>query len=172
MPTITALILTRFREGAKKVASWLTKKSYESLFLDLPKELEKFLSVHIEGEAFVEDLWRSYSYLTGFQEPFINAMRYTVDPILDALAQFRSRLHELKVYCYQDLEYYMEARKLSERLLILENAYTVKPKVFLGRKIFRAISDVVRLAGGHYFCAGKAGRFIIPKKPQQNNKES
>jgi len=52
------------------------------------------------------------------------------------------------------------------------DAYTVKPKVFLGRKIFRAISDVVRLAGGHYFCAGKAGRFIIPKKPQQNNKES
>ena len=129
MPTITALILTRFREGAKKVASWLTKKSYESLFLDLPKELEKFLSVHIEGEAFVEDLWRSYSYLTGFQEPFINAMRYTVDPILDALAQFRSRLHELKVYCYQDLEYYMEARKLSERLLILETKSKMSSRI-------------------------------------------
>lgn len=49
------------------------------------------------------------------------------------------------------------------------DAYTVKPKVYLGRKIFKGISDVVRLAGGHYVSAGKAGRFIIPKEQQQNN---
>ena len=46
------------------------------------------------------------------------------------------------------------------------DAYTVKPKVYLGRKIFKAISDVARLAGGHYFSAGKQSKFIIPKEQQ------
>jgi len=43
-------------------------------------------------------------------------------------------------------------------------AYTIKPKVYLGRKAFVAISEVVKLAGGHYFSAGKASKFIIPKE--------
>jgi len=43
-------------------------------------------------------------------------------------------------------------------------AYTIKPKGYLGRKAFAAISEVVKLAGGHYFSAGKASRFIIPKE--------
>jgi len=45
-------------------------------------------------------------------------------------------------------------------------AYTIKPKIYLGRKAFSAISDVVKLAGGHYFSAGKAGKFIIPKEQE------
>ena len=45
-------------------------------------------------------------------------------------------------------------------------AYTIKPKTYLGRKAFRTISDVVKLAGGHYFSAGKASKFIIPKEQE------
>jgi len=45
-------------------------------------------------------------------------------------------------------------------------AYTIKPKIYLGRKAFTAISDVVKLAGGHYFSAGKASKFIIPKEQE------
>ena len=43
-------------------------------------------------------------------------------------------------------------------------AYTIKPKAYLGRKAFAAISDIVKLAGGHYFSAGRASKFIIPKE--------
>lgn len=43
-------------------------------------------------------------------------------------------------------------------------AYTIKPKVYLGRKAFAVISEVVKLAGGHYFSAGRASKFIIPKE--------
>jgi len=42
-------------------------------------------------------------------------------------------------------------------------AITVRPKAFLGRKAFRALSDIVESVGGHYFSAGRASRFIIPK---------
>ena len=45
-------------------------------------------------------------------------------------------------------------------------AYTIKPKTYLGRKAFTAISEVVKLAGGHYFSAGKASKFIIPKEQE------
>ena len=44
-------------------------------------------------------------------------------------------------------------------------AYTIKPKIFLRRKVFVAISDIVKLVGGHYFSAGRASKFIIPKEP-------
>jgi hypothetical protein len=46
------------------------------------------------------------------------------------------------------------------------NAYAIKLKGYLGRKAFAAISDVVKLVGGHYFSAGKASKFIIPKEQQ------
>lgn len=45
-------------------------------------------------------------------------------------------------------------------------AYTIKPKIYLGRKAFNAISEAVKLAGGHYFSAGKASKFIIPKEQE------
>jgi hypothetical protein len=45
-------------------------------------------------------------------------------------------------------------------------AYAIKLKGYLGRKAFAVISDTVRLAGGHYFSAGKASKFIIPKEQQ------
>jgi hypothetical protein len=47
-------------------------------------------------------------------------------------------------------------------------AYAIKLKGYLGRKAFAAISDTVKLAGGHYFSAGKASKFIIPKEEQQS----
>jgi len=46
------------------------------------------------------------------------------------------------------------------------NAYAIRLKGYLGRKAFTVISDVVKLAGGHYFSAGKASKFIIPKEQQ------
>jgi hypothetical protein len=45
-------------------------------------------------------------------------------------------------------------------------AYSIKLKGYLGRKAFAAMSDVVKLVGGHYFSAGKASKFIIPKDQQ------
>jgi hypothetical protein len=45
-------------------------------------------------------------------------------------------------------------------------AYTIKPKIYLDRKAFNAISEAVKLAGGHYFSAGKASKFIIAKEEE------
>jgi hypothetical protein len=42
----------------------------------------------------------------------------------------------------------------------------IKPKIHLGRKISAAISDIVKLADGHYFGVGKASEFIIPKEKE------
>lgn len=55
------------------------------------------------------------------------------------------------------------------RMLEIEEtskAYAIKLRGYLGRKAFGAISDTVRLAGGHYFSAGKASKFIIPKEQE------
>ncbi len=45
-------------------------------------------------------------------------------------------------------------------------AFAIRLKGYLGRKAFAAISDTVKQAGGHYFSAGKASKFIIPKEEE------
>ena len=139
MPKIIALILTKFRKGAEKAASWLAMEGYDSLFVDLPRDLGNFLKAHMDGGLSIEGLWRSYGRLTGFQKPFINALRYTVDPILNALTILHHRMPELWIYCYQDLEHHMEAARLSERLLLLETRGRVSGRISVEewRKLLR-----------------------------------
>lgn len=112
--------------------SWLKRENYESLFLNLPTDLEGFLKAHMDGETSIEDLWRSYNYLTGIQKPFINALRYTVDPVLHALIQLHHSKPELKIHFYQDLANHIEAMKLSERLLLLETKGRVSDRISVG----------------------------------------
>ena len=139
MPTIIALILAKFRKGSERVASWLAREGYDSLFLDLPRDMENFLKTHMDGELSFEGLWRSYGHLTGFQKPFINALRYTIDPIVNALTRLRHRMPDLWIYCYQDLEHHMEAARLSERLLLLETKGRVSGRISVEewRKLLR-----------------------------------
>jgi len=118
MPAITALIHTRFRKRAAGTVAWLQENSYESLFLALPTDLEKYLKSYTSRGLSLEDLWRSYGYLTGVQLPFIKALRYTIDPIIEVLPHLMAPKPE--IYCYQDTESSIEATKLSERTVILE----------------------------------------------------
>lgn len=121
MPVITALIHTRFRKGANSAASWLAGNRYESLFLALPTDLEKFLKMYMDAELSEEDLWRSYGYLTGVRLPFINALRYTIDPIITVLPRLRHKAPEPEIYCYGNTESCIEATRLTERVVILES---------------------------------------------------
>jgi len=132
MPTIIALIHTRFRKGAESAAAWLAGNSYESLFLALPTDLEKFLKTYMDGELSDEDLWRSYSYLTGVQLPFINALRYTLDPIITVLPKLRHKTPEPEIYCYQDTESCIEATKLTERVVLLESKGRMGGRIDVG----------------------------------------
>lgn len=131
MALVTALILTRFRETAERAAAWLTRAHYHTLFLNLPEDLTPFVRAYMERELPPERLWRSYGYLTGLQEPFLNALRYHLAPLLHVLPALRRLMPGLKVYCSQDLACQMEANRLSERLLLLATSERVRKKIRL-----------------------------------------
>jgi len=139
MSTVSALILTRFRETTERVTVWLTKKRYQALFLDLPQDLTTFVRRYVDEEIPLEEFWSSYGYLTGLQEPFVNALRYTLNPILNVLTQLRNRMPGLIVYCYEDLGCHIEDSRLSERLLLLETGERVRRRIKL-----RAWRDLLR----------------------------
>ncbi|MEM2094942.1 MAG: hypothetical protein QXI32_06565, partial [Candidatus Bathyarchaeia archaeon] len=145
-PTIVALNLTKFRKGAEKAACWLMRENFDALFLNLPRELEGILKVYMLGDSSVEDFWRNYYYLTGLQRPFVNALRYAIDPLVNALPELYIRNSGLKVYCYQSLENHIVAMKLSERLLFLEAKDKVSSRI--------RVEDWRKLLRDEIICAG------------------
>jgi hypothetical protein len=132
MALVSALILTRFRETAEKAAAWLTKERYQALFLDLPEDLTTFVREYMDKGMPQERLWGSYGYLTGLQEPFINALRFQMDSIVNALPGLRRVMPMLKVYCCQDVECHIESNRLAERLLLLATRERVRKTMKLG----------------------------------------
>jgi len=124
--TVLSLIITRFSKASSMAAAWLSRKRYQALFLDLPEDLTSFVRKYMGEEISEVELWRSYGYLTGLQEPFINVMRYRMNHIIDVLPRLKYKMPELEVYCYLDLKCHIEASRLSEKLLLLETRERVR----------------------------------------------
>jgi len=67
------LILTGLREAAERAVVWMSGKSFGSIFLDLPEDLTPYVRAYMDGSITQQNLWKSYIYLTGLQQPFVNA---------------------------------------------------------------------------------------------------
>lgn len=132
MSTLLTLILTKLRKTTKKAIEWLIEGHYQTLFLGLPEDLTNFLNEYLEREISKEEFWQSVSYLTGLQEPYINALRYRMDPLLNTLPQLKDRVPRLEIYCYHNLDYYLDAHTLSEKTLFLETSERIRSKIKVG----------------------------------------
>lgn len=153
MTLVSALLLTRFKSAAEKAAAWLTTKRYHTLFLDLPEDFTPFVRAYMGKVMPQERLWRSYGYLTGLQEPFVNALKYHMTPIFNILPRLTRLLPMLKVYCYQDLTNQLEASRLTERLLLLATGERVRKTIRLA-EWRRLLVDELELA------ASSLGRIV------------
>ncbi|MFX0107504.1 MAG: hypothetical protein ACFE7R_04405 [Candidatus Hodarchaeota archaeon] len=129
MSTLLTLVLTKLRTTTERAFEWLTKSRFQTLFLHLPEDMTNFVDEYLEREMSKEDLWQSYSDLTGLQEPYINALRYRMDPLLETISQLKGSIPRLEVYCYQDLRVHIDAHSLSERFLLLETSERVRSKI-------------------------------------------
>jgi hypothetical protein len=129
LPEISVLVFTGFRAAAERAAQRLRTMEFEGLLLNLPEEMEGFLKSYINGRMDLEELLKSYRYLTGSSQPFVNALRYRMEPLLTALPILGERRRGLMVECYQDLESSISSRNLSERLLLLEAAERIRGRI-------------------------------------------
>lgn len=129
LPTLLTLVLTKLRKTTERAIEWLAKGNYKILFLALPEDMTNFVNHYMVGEVSREELWQSYIYLTGLQDPYVNALRYTVDPLLDALHQLKKSIPRLEVYCYHDLEIHMDAHSLLEKSLLLETSERARRRI-------------------------------------------
>ena len=90
------LILTGLREAAERAVVWMSGKSFGSIFLDLPEDLSPYVRAYMDGSMTQQNLWKNYVYLTGLQQPFVNALRYGVGPILNALPRLKDKMPKLE----------------------------------------------------------------------------
>lgn len=118
LPEIAALLTLGFKRAYERAVEWLKKVEYKSVLIDLPEDFEPFLRTYLEGECELEEAWRSLRYLTGLHQPFINSLRYQMDPLFEYLS--KSGAHPEEICCYQDLSFHVESFKIAEKVLLLE----------------------------------------------------
>lgn len=161
--TVFVLHFAKFRVAAEKIGRWLRSARCRALFLDLPQDVSPFLRAYRDGTLSQERLWQSYRLLTGVKAPFINALRYTLEPVLDQLPLLNRRLPDLAVYGYQDLDGHLQAARLAERLLLLETRERVRraicipewrtllsaERTFAAERLERVVASIAETAGRH-----------------------
>lgn len=117
MPEIAALLTLGFKRAYERAVEWLKKARYRSILIDLPEDFEPFLRTYMKGECGLEEVWRHYRYLTGLSQPFVDSLRYQMDPLFEYLSR---ETPPEEAYCYHDLSFHVESFKLAEEILLLE----------------------------------------------------
>jgi len=115
---LTILLTLGYRRAYERAASWLRKTHWGSLFLGLPVESEPFVESYAEEKVDEKEFWSTITLLTGFAEPFINSLRLRFQPILDCIRDMYAGGRA--IHCFQDLMSYVEERKISEKIFLLE----------------------------------------------------
>jgi len=75
MPRVYALIHSGFKKAAVRTVEWLDKLEYEPILLDPPEDFTSDVKGYMDEELSLQELWRSYRYLTGSKQPYVNALR-------------------------------------------------------------------------------------------------
>jgi len=126
MPRVYAFIHSGFKKAAEKAVEWLGRLRYESLFLELPEDFTPYVIGYMDERLSLDELWRSYEYLTGFKQPYVNALKYGIGSVLKALRELKLKTPEMEVYCYLDLKYHLDNNRLTEKTVLLEAVERVR----------------------------------------------
>ena len=129
MPRVYALIYSGFKKAAVRAVEWLDKLEYESILLDLPEDFTSDVKGYMDEELSLQELWRSYRYLTGFKQPYVNALKYHIGAVLKALRWLKVKIPDLEVYCYLDLKSHLEHNRLIENVILLETVERVHSRI-------------------------------------------
>lgn len=152
MERIIALIHSGFKRAAERAVRLLYRLKPKSLLLNLPEGFTAYTREYMNGNLSLHELWKSYEYLTGFKRPYINALKYQMEPIVSALCSLKKSL-SLEVHCYLDLQSIIEQNKLTEKLLLLEVAERVRSEI--------KVEEWRRLLFEEYNCSLKGWRLAM-----------
>ena len=90
--------------------------------------------------------------------------------IIELIAEIEVRLGEIKTIIQEPPGRsgpvpFLLPNELAEQVLIktTPTELIVRPKAFLGRDTFKALSTIVKEYGGYYVSGGKDSHFVVPK---------
>lgn len=124
----------------------LENSDFDAIFLGFPEELGESLNLYNTGVLDKEDFWNDYLTLTGLSTPFVNALRYKLEPLINKLPSIKLK-HNFEVHCFEDLQHHTQLRGLTERLLLQEFKSRATGKIDTNewRIIFREELDTIKL---------------------------
>jgi len=118
MIKLVLLLTFGFRKRFEKVGCWLRETYWNSLFINLPAESERYITAYVEGKIDQREFWKYFTLLTGFAEPFINSLKLRFQPILESIKDIS--LNKREIHYYSDLKSYIEEKKIQEKILLLQ----------------------------------------------------
>ncbi len=129
MVKLTVLLSLGFKRAYEKASNWLRKTPWSSLFLELPIESEPFIYAFTAEKVDEEEFWSNFTLLTGFSEPFINSLKLRFHPVLNCIKD--TYADDKEIHCYQDLKWYINEKKILEKILLLELRCMLTKKIDL-----------------------------------------
>jgi hypothetical protein len=124
---LDVLLTLGFKKVYEKASNWLRKISWDSLFLDLPNELDPFIKAYVKGKIDEQQFWENCVTLTGLEEPFIKSLKLRYHSVLNSLKEIR--VNDRRINCYRDLESYIKQSKIIEKILLLELRHRIGRKL-------------------------------------------
>jgi hypothetical protein len=162
------LILTEFLGSSTRAIEWVMQREPDHLLLDLPVELTSSVRRLALEDGDPEEFWREYAFLTGLEEPYLNAIRRSRNIIIDSLPILMESNPGLRLFCYLDLEEHLKSTKLVENLLLLETAEKVRRNInvkswrrLLSEEANLAISSLEKISANIFDMLKKDGKNVV-----------
>ena len=132
MAEIIILLSPNLKIFSMKCAAYLMERLglYETLFLNIPKEMERFVSDLAEGLLSYELFMHDISTERLIPEP-VESWEYTAEPLLRILPNLKSSDPELEIHCYSAKKHEFLLNEIAIRMacLTLQTAMTGRVNV-------------------------------------------
>jgi len=102
-----------FKEKIRKL-----KNIPERFLINFPSHLSCELEEFGFGNLTTDEFWEIYKEKCNVNEPFLNALKYKYNPILESLPDLYEKLPDLQIMPYQNLSYIEKVSELEEEILL------------------------------------------------------
>jgi len=120
-------ILNKLRGSAINFAKFIQQNpnKWDKFLINCPASTQKLIENYTKGELLNREFWDSWQELFNLADPFVNAIRYQLEPIIQILPFLLKQNPEMQIISYLDDTYFQITEQFKEQILLL----TFKTKV-------------------------------------------
>ncbi|MHA1266677.1 MAG: hypothetical protein ACTSRS_15685 [Candidatus Helarchaeota archaeon] len=130
---VQVVILNKLRSTSIRIAKWVSESFWipNTIFLNFPRSSYNLLIRYFQGSIPLQEFWQQFREYYNLTPPFIHAMRYKFDPILQAINFISIHSSYLEIFPYESDYSFQVTTQFSEQILLLLYRARVSKKIAL-----------------------------------------